>query len=134
MLGLGGLLDAFFEMIPEMDGDAIPLGQRALCVLPLVYRIWASARMMQLGGCQSCSHGQGGDRDTRETPVTKLEWPSSDKQWTTPRGRISAGRPLRHEAPLPQDGRGQMVLAMWCAHGEGQGAESVVENRCSGAP
>ena len=35
-------------MIPKVDGDATPLGQRPLSVLPVVYRIWASARMEQL--------------------------------------------------------------------------------------
>ena len=35
-------------MIPKTDGDATPLGQRPLSVLPIVYRIWASARMGQL--------------------------------------------------------------------------------------
>ena len=30
------------------DGDATPLGQRPLSVLPVVYRIRASARMVQL--------------------------------------------------------------------------------------
>ena len=35
-------------MIPKTDGDATPLGQRPLSVLPVVYRIWASARMVQL--------------------------------------------------------------------------------------
>ena len=43
-----GLLDAYIAMIPKTDGDSTPLGQRPLCVLPVVYRIWASARMMQL--------------------------------------------------------------------------------------
>ena len=43
-----GLLDAYIAMIPKTDGDAAPLGQRPLCVLPVVYRIWASARMTQL--------------------------------------------------------------------------------------
>ena len=43
-----GLLDAFFVMIPKTDGDATPLGQRPLGVLPVVYCIWASARMVQL--------------------------------------------------------------------------------------
>ena len=43
-----GLLDACIAMIPKVDGDATPLGQRPLCVLPVVYRVWASARMMQL--------------------------------------------------------------------------------------
>ena len=41
-----GLLDAYIAMIPEVGGDATPLGQRSLCVLSVVYRIWASARMM----------------------------------------------------------------------------------------
>ena len=37
---LTGLLDAFIAMKPETDGDATPLGQRPLGVLPVVYRIW----------------------------------------------------------------------------------------------
>ena len=45
-----GLLDASITMIPKTDGDATPLGQRPLSVLPIVYRIWASARMGQLEG------------------------------------------------------------------------------------
>ena len=49
-----GLLEAYIAMIPKTDGDATPLGQRPLSVLPVVYRIWASARMGQLEGwCQS---------------------------------------------------------------------------------
>ena len=36
-------------MIPKTDGDAAPLGQRPLSVLSVVYRIWFSARMVQLG-------------------------------------------------------------------------------------
>ena len=43
-----GLLDAYIAMIPKVGGDATPLGQRPLSVLPVVYRIWASARMGQL--------------------------------------------------------------------------------------
>ena len=43
-----GLLDAYISMIPKVDGDATPLGQRPLSVLPVIYRIWASARMLQL--------------------------------------------------------------------------------------
>ena len=43
-----GLLDAYIAMIPKSDGDATPLGQRPLSVLPVVYRIWASARVGQL--------------------------------------------------------------------------------------
>ena len=39
-----GLLDAHIAMIPKTDGDATLLGQRPLSVLPVVYRIWASAR------------------------------------------------------------------------------------------
>ena len=35
-----GLLDAYIAMIPKTDGDATPLGQRPLCVLPVVYRIF----------------------------------------------------------------------------------------------
>ena len=45
-----GLLDAYITMIPKTDGDATPLGQRPLSVLPVVYRIWATARMGQLEG------------------------------------------------------------------------------------
>ena len=36
-----GLLDAYVTMIPNSDGDATPLGQCPMCVLPVVYRIWA---------------------------------------------------------------------------------------------
>ena len=43
-----GLLDAYIAKIPQADGDATPLGQRPLTVLTVVYRIWASARMVQL--------------------------------------------------------------------------------------
>ena len=35
-----GLLDAYIAMIPKTDGDAAPLGQRLLSVLPFVYRIF----------------------------------------------------------------------------------------------
>ena len=45
-----GLLDAYIAMIPKTDGNATPLGQRPLSVLPVVYRIWAAARMGQLEG------------------------------------------------------------------------------------
>ena len=48
MSGPMGCLDAYITMIPKTDGDATPLGQRPLSVLPVVYRIWASARMVQL--------------------------------------------------------------------------------------
>ena len=40
-----GLLDACITTIPKIDGDATPLGQRSLSVLPIVNRIWASARV-----------------------------------------------------------------------------------------
>ena len=42
------MLDAYIAMIPKVDGECTPLGQRPLSVLPVVYRIWASARMVQL--------------------------------------------------------------------------------------
>ena len=45
---LGIWPDAYIAMIPKVDGDATPLGQRPLSVLRVVYRIWASARMVQL--------------------------------------------------------------------------------------
>ena len=45
-----GILDAFFAMIPKVDGDATTLGQRPLCVLSVVYRLWASVRHQQLKG------------------------------------------------------------------------------------
>ena len=43
-----GLLDAYCAMIPKVDGDSTPLGQRTLCVLPVVYRLWASLRLTHL--------------------------------------------------------------------------------------
>ena len=46
--GLDGLLDAYVTMIPKSDGDTTPLGQRTLCVLPVVYRIWASVGLRHL--------------------------------------------------------------------------------------
>ena len=48
-MALCGLLDAYIAMIPKTDGDATPLGQRPLSVLPVVYR--------QMG---ICSHGSAG--------------------------------------------------------------------------
>ena len=47
---LDGLLDAYIAVIPKTDGDATPLGQRPLSVLPIAYRVWASTRMGQLDG------------------------------------------------------------------------------------
>ena len=35
-------------MIPKTDGDSTPLGPRPLSVLPVVYRVWASAWTCQL--------------------------------------------------------------------------------------
>ena len=57
------------------DGDATPLGQRPLTVLPVVYRIWASARMVHLEPwfkmwVPSCVFSAGGGR-------------SSDQAWFT---------------------------------------------------
>ena len=49
-----GLLDAYIAMILKSDGDATPLGQRPLSVLPVVYRVWASARMVQIEGWLKC--------------------------------------------------------------------------------
>ena len=43
-----GLLDAYIAMIPTADGDATPIGQRPLCVLPVVYRLRASVTLRQL--------------------------------------------------------------------------------------
>ena len=43
-----GLLDAYIAMIPKADGVATPFRQRPLSVLPVVHRVWASARMGQL--------------------------------------------------------------------------------------
>ena len=40
-----GLLDAYIAMISKAEGDSTPLGQRPLCVLPVVYRLWASVRL-----------------------------------------------------------------------------------------
>ena len=48
-------------MIPEVGGDSTPLGQRPLSVLPVVYRVWASARMKQLEGWVPGSVYSAGD-------------------------------------------------------------------------
>ena len=45
-----GILDAYIAMIPKVDGDATPLEQKPLCVLPIVKRLWASVRLQQLKG------------------------------------------------------------------------------------
>ena len=52
-----------------------PLGQRPLCVLPVVYRIWASARMLQLepwfrSWVPSCVFSAGGGRSSVEAWFT----------------------------------------------------------------
>ena len=47
-LGFQHLLDAFYAMIPKVDGDSTPSGQRPLCVLPVIYRLWASLRLTHL--------------------------------------------------------------------------------------
>ena len=55
-----GLLDAYIAMIPKVDGDATPLRQRPLCVLPIVYRVWASCEddavgaLVQVLGASFC--------------------------------------------------------------------------------
>ena len=43
-----GLLDAYIAMISKAEGDSTPLGQRPLCVLPVVFRLWASVRLSHL--------------------------------------------------------------------------------------
>ena len=43
-----GLLDAYIAMIPKAEGDSTPPGQRPLCVLPVLYRLWASVRLAHL--------------------------------------------------------------------------------------
>ena len=54
-----GLLDAYIVMIPMDDGDATPLGQRPLSVLPVVDRIWASARSWVPDSFFSAGGGRG---------------------------------------------------------------------------
>ena len=39
------LLDAYITMIPKIDGDSTPSGQRPLCVLSVIIRLWASLRL-----------------------------------------------------------------------------------------
>ena len=55
----------------KVDGDATPLGQRPLSVLPIVYRAWASARIMLLEGwfrswVPESVHSAGGGRSSVE--------------------------------------------------------------------
>ena len=71
------LLDVYVDMIPEVDGDATPLGQRPLSVLPVVYSIWASARMVQLElwfrwWVPLCVFSAGGGRSSVQTWFTTV--------------------------------------------------------------
>ena len=43
-----GLLDAYIAMVPEADGYSTLPGQRPPCVLPVLYRLWASLRLTHL--------------------------------------------------------------------------------------
>ena len=43
-----GLLDAFFAMIPNADGDPSPSGQETLSVLRVICWLWASLRLGHL--------------------------------------------------------------------------------------
>ena len=70
-----GLFDACIALIPKADGDATPLGQRLVSALTVVYRVWASARMVQLDdGFQSwvlvSVFSAGGGRSSVETWYT----------------------------------------------------------------
>ena len=67
--------DAYIALIPKTDGDPTPLGQRLLSVLPVVYRIWASARNEQLEGwfqswVPDSVVSAGGDRSSVEAWYT----------------------------------------------------------------
>ena len=39
------MLHAYIAIIPKADGGCTPLGQKPSCVLPVVYRLWASLRL-----------------------------------------------------------------------------------------
>ena len=43
-----GLHDVHNAMIPKVDADSTPLGQRLLCVLPVIFWLWASLRSTHL--------------------------------------------------------------------------------------
>ena len=43
-----GRLNAKIAMIPKVDGDSTPPGQRPLCVLPVKNWLWASLRLGHL--------------------------------------------------------------------------------------
>ena len=54
-----GLLDAYIAMIPKSDGDATPIGERPLSVLPVFFSffvfglllVWFSLRIVSSLGC-----------------------------------------------------------------------------------
>ena len=86
-----GLLDAYIAMIPKVNGDATPLGQRPFSVLPVVYRVWASARMLQLepwfrSWVPSCVFSAGGGRSSVEVglPLRLMLRRSWDFAWCRP--------------------------------------------------
>ena len=45
-----GLLDSYITMIPQVDGDSTPLGQRPLYVLAFICRLWVSLTLTHLKG------------------------------------------------------------------------------------
>ena len=52
-----GLRDAYIAAIPKADGYVTPIGERPLCVLPVVYRLWASVWLGHLESwLRSCLH------------------------------------------------------------------------------
>ena len=66
-----GMLDAYIAMIPKAHGDATPLGQRPLCVLPVAYRLWASVTLGHLADrfkswVPRCVFSAGGGRSSVE--------------------------------------------------------------------
>ena len=79
---LDGLQDAYIALIPKADGDATPLGQRPLSVLPVVYRFGASARVGPLedrfrSWVLDSAFCAGGGRSSVEvwyTTVLDLDW------------------------------------------------------------
>ena len=67
VFGLRVCLDAHIAMIPVADGDATPLGQRPLSVLPIVYRIWGLCWDGAAGGLVPASvFSAGGGRGSVE--------------------------------------------------------------------
>ena len=58
-------------MIPMFDGDAAPIGQCPLCVLPVVYRLWAPDRLRRSeawvkSGVSASVYSAGGGRGSVE--------------------------------------------------------------------